>query len=473
MRLTRKKFPGGYKFKNFEGQPTEKLVDAEIPERLIIPLKQGVGNEVPAIVKIGEAVEAGQIVGIDDNSVSNPVHSSVSGVVEDIVNIDHTGKEKRAVVVRSDGTSDWKPIKSATAEWEKLSEEDIGEILYLSGVASLDKAGIPTQYKSSTISPDAVEHIIIKAVGSNLYSSSLNVLLGKNNLSHFIDGLKILHKAILKANIHLAINRGHKQIAQAARSFEADAGWLNVVPLEPRYPQELDEILIPTILGKPLLYGSTAAEIGVVVLSAQTIIHLYETVVKGKPVIERIVALGGMGFKSNEHVKLRIGTTLKHLGIHTEYDARFIMGNPLTGMEISDLSFPIDRRCECIAAIPEETGRQFMTFIRPGAKRDSYSRAFLSVLPVFERKCNTNMHGEERPCISCNFCDEVCPVGILPHLIYRYIERDVIDEKLMDLGPFNCIGCNLCDYVCPSKIPLSKFIRKGQKELGEITGADK
>jgi Na+-translocating ferredoxin:NAD+ oxidoreductase RnfC subunit len=78
---------------------------------------------------------------------------------------------------------------------------------------------------------------------------------------------------------------------------------------------------------------------------------------------------------------------------------------------------------------------------------------------------DTNLHGEHRPCIACTYCDGVCPAGILPHLLHRYVQREVIDETLLRLGIFDCIDCNLCTYVCTSKIPLAALMREGKEKL--------
>jgi Na+-translocating ferredoxin:NAD+ oxidoreductase RnfC subunit len=91
------------------------------------------------------------------------------------------------------------------------------------------------------------------------------------------------------------------------------------------------------------------------------------------------------------------------------------------------------------------------------------------------KKIDTNIHGEERACLSCSFCAEVCPVGILPNLLHRYVQRDIIDESLLRFGIFKCIDCNLCTYVCPSKIPVSSLLKKGKELLIEegISDAEK
>ena len=80
---------------------------------------------------------------------------------------------------------------------------------------------------------------------------------------------------------------------------------------------------------------------------------------------------------------------------------------------------------------------------------------------------DTNLHGEHRPRIACTYCDSVCPAGILPHLLHRYVQREVIDETLVRLRIFDCIDCNLCTYVCTSKIPLAALMREGKEKLKE------
>jgi Na+-translocating ferredoxin:NAD+ oxidoreductase RnfC subunit len=84
---------------------------------------------------------------------------------------------------------------------------------------------------------------------------------------------------------------------------------------------------------------------------------------------------------------------------------------------------------------------------------------------LFQKKCGTNVHGELRPCIFCTFCEEVCPAGIIPHFLFHYVEKDIIDDTLLKYRIFDCIDCNLCSYVCPSKIPVAQFIKEGKAKL--------
>ena len=88
-------------------------------------------------------------------------------------------------------------------------------------------------------------------------------------------------------------------------------------------------------------------------------------------------------------------------------------------------------------------------------------------IKLCQKKCGTNVHGELRPCVFCSFCEDVCPAGIIPHLLYHHVENDVIDETLLKYKVFNCVECNLCSYVCPSKIPVAQSIKEGKARLLE------
>ena len=179
---TYKRFPRGYEFKNFEGQPEKKLAQVQIPAKVTIPLRQGFGDEVAPLIEPGQKIAAGQVIGRDDESISSPVHSSVNGKVVQIKKINYLGRETGAVVIESDGTDDWQRLKGHSSGWKGLSAEKIDELIYLSGAGSCGKAGIPTNFNSSVIAPKEVENVIIQGVGSETYNLSLDVLLEKQTL---------------------------------------------------------------------------------------------------------------------------------------------------------------------------------------------------------------------------------------------------------------------------------------------------
>ncbi|MDP2913150.1 MAG: 4Fe-4S dicluster domain-containing protein, partial [Candidatus Omnitrophota bacterium] len=373
------------------------------------------------------------------------------------------------MIRRTDDSAEIPRLPGHSPEWGKLTGLEIEELVYLSGASSIDREGIPTRFKSSIISPDDVKHLIVHATESEPYNISLDVLLGKKRLLHFFYGLKILKRILPNCKVHLAINSHRKKMVEELLKLASGMEWIDIYPLEPKYPQGYDELLIPTILKQRFPYGYSAANIGVVVLSTQAVMGVYEAVVEGKPLIERTVALCGPSMKDNIHIKVRVGAPLSHVlasRLDTDNPSRVLLNSLLTGFVLNDFSLPIDRIFSQIIAIPEARDRGFLAFMNPGEKGDSYTRAFLAKwIPFGSKRPDTNMHGEERPCISCAFCEEVCPVRIIPHLLSKFVKRGMIDETLMKYEIFNCIECGLCSFVCPAKIPLLKHIKEGHDKL--------
>lgn len=469
MEIKSKTFTGGYRFRNFVGKPQKKVIQFQVPPTVTIPLKQGFGDEVAPVVEAGEYVKAGQIIGISDDSMSSPVHSSVSGIVEGIIKISCFKEDIHAVVIKSDGTADWQPLQQHTSNWTSLTVEQIEKLLYLSGVTSLNRIGIPTRYKSSIILTEDVKNLIIHGVNSEPYNLSPSVLLQDNRIFHFVEGIKILKAVMPKAHIHIALGSDEEDLLKKLSSLSGDCEWLDFYSLIPKYPQGHDEILISTILGKRYLYGYSTANTGVVVLDIQTVLQAYDAVAGGKPLIERIIAISGPGWKENIHLKVRIGTPLQYILVdHLQEEGRYrlIFDSLLTNDAVIDFSLPVNRTLSQLIAVPENTNREKLSFLRAGLRRYSYSKTFLSALaPKVDKACDTNIHGEERPCIFCGYCEEVCPAGIIPHLLEKYVTNNIIDEKLVNYGIFNCIKCNVCSFVCPSKIPIAERIMEGREKL--------
>jgi len=462
-------FKGGFKFVNYRGQPQNTLIDLPIPQRVIIPLRQGSSSEVAPLVQVGDKVSAGQIIGRSDEALSSPVHSSVYGTVEDIKRMNYFKRDVTMVVIRAEDKPGFERLSGATLRWEQLSEEELERLIYLSGTSSLDRDGIPTRFKNSVILPKDVQSLIVHGVGSEPYNISLDVLLADKRLLHLIEGLRILHKTMGQAKVYLALNIHKKRMIEEARKITANYDWLEVLALEPKYPQGYDEMLVPTILNKRFPYGYSAANIGIIVLNVQAVLAVYDAVCEGKPLIDRIIALCGTGLKENLHVRARVGTPLSDI-IQSRLDekrpSRIVLNSALTGAALNDLSLPLDRTYSQLISIPEGNRRELLVFMRPGPRRDSYSRTFISALvPWVPKYCNTNMHGERRPCITCNYCEEVCPVSIIPHLLSKYVRAGMADETLTNFKIFNCIECGLCSFVCPSKIPLANDIKEGQEKL--------
>ena len=78
----------------------------------------------------------------------------------------------------------------------------------------------------------------------------------------------------------------------------------------------------------------------------------------------------------------------------------------------------------------------------------------------------TNQRGELRPCIACGQCVDLCPAGIMPSFIHKYIYEDDLDRvHYMRIELW--VECGICSYVCPSKIDLRQQIIDTKRAIQE------
>ncbi len=472
----RKTFKGGYTFRTPKITFSERVETLSIPERVVIPLSLRFSSKITPLVQKGDKVQAGQIIARDDETVSTPAIASVNGIVEDIRQIDcHYGKVA-AVVIRSDGSSEYKAVEGATENFEKLSSEKINEILYLSGVTALGKSGIPTSFKSSPVQPKSINNLIVTTFGTGPFSPDQKILL-KGSEDRLYKGISILKKAFPDINVTIVLDSKDKvfqeemiNIIKRSNSSAKTSEWIFIQPLDKKYPQESEDMLARTILDEKVPIGGFGVDVGTLMLGTHEILRVYDAVVEGKPLIENTISLSGSACKEGKYINLRVGTSIENAiegNIKENIEGRIIFGGTMSGLVQKDLSMPVGRSIGHITVLEEYKEKEFLAFMRPGLDRDSYSNAFLSaVVPCAKSEYNTNMHGEGRPCVQCGYCDEVCPVGIYPHLLSKHIKHDICEET-EQLGIFECIDCGLCSYVCPCKIPLTDHITKGKRTLIE------
>lgn len=469
-------FRGGYIFREPEGVFKQEIESAFIPTKVTLPLKLRFGSHIVPLVKKGDQVRAGQIIARDDESISAPAIASVSGTVEDIIQVNYFYGKVEAIVIKSDGTSESNKLEEATEEYRNLSFEKISELIYISGAASLGKSGIPTIFKSSPARPKTINNLIVTTFGTAPFALNDEIIFNSRE-ADFYHGLAILKRALPNTKVTIAMEKSNKRFTEkmidAIRRGPTTTkipDWIFIQQLEKKYPQESEDMLVRAILNKKIPLGGLGTDIGVLILDVHDVIRVYEAVAKGEPFIERTVALAGSAVKENKYINLRFGVSIEEVlkgKIKQDVHVRVIFGNCMTGLWEKDLTMPIGRSIGHLTVLRENRDRQFLSFLRPGLMSDSYSHTFASSCRGNSKiKYDTNLRGELRPCIQCGYCEEVCPVGIIPHLLSKHVEHDLC-EGMEKLNIFDCIDCGLCSYVCPCKIALADHIASGKKKLIE------
>ena len=490
MRIRNITFRGGYRFLGFAGQPRPEVAESPLPERLMVVV--GPAGAGPAALQVasGAAVAAGQILARDDEAVGSAVLSPVDGVVEAVKTAQTARGESTVVVIRAErGVRPESPPESrrlsgGIRDWEGLDPADLEDLLYRLGATAAAPQGIPTRFRSSPLRPEEVAHIVVLEAQAEVFNPSPAAILADREppepgagsrpphqgYAEAAAGLAILKRIMPQAAVHLAFSRSLKdtlcRLGRACLQAELEAP--DLVAVNPKYPVHHEAVLLPAVLGRELPRGSSAADQGVVLIDVQGLLQVFDAVARGRPLVDRIVALGGSGFVGPVHVRARLGTPVGEVvsdRLRPGTKHRLVLNGALSGPALLDPSVPVDATFTSVLALPELEEGPLLPFAQPGFRQDSYTRTFAAMLLPFFKGSDTNLHGERRPCISCGYCEQVCPVRILPYLLHRHIHRGLIDESLVRFQIFACIDCGLCSYVCTSKIPLAEQIREAKTRL--------
>jgi electron transport complex protein RnfC len=87
-----------------------------------------------------------------------------------------------------------------------------------------------------------------------------------------------------------------------------------------------------------------------------------------------------------------------------------------------------------------------------------------SGLVILDRKEASSI--EERDCLRCARCIDVCPMNLMPTLIVSYVKVGDLDSAVK-MGLNDCIKCGSCSYVCPAHIRLVQWIDTGKLAWAE------
>ena len=432
-----KKVRGGVKVDHHKNTQDCEVVRIPTPETVVIPMQMHIGAPCEPLVKVGDTVAVGQLIGDTDKFVSAPIHASVSGKVKAVGDIKMpNGILSKAVTIESDGEDRlWEGIEPPKID----TREDFLKAIRASGLVGLGGAGFPTHVKLNFPQDKGIDTLVINAAECEPYitvdyreciDNSWNILSAVYTLKEIL-GFK---KVIIAAEDNKP--EAFKVLKSIADKDSKDDDVVKLMVLESKYPQGAEKMMVQSATGRKIPPGKLPSDVGCVVMNVASVAYISRYLKSGKPLVSRSLTVDGSAIAEPKNVRVPIGTNIGEIidfcgGFKTE-PAKIITGGPMMGLAIVGTDLPVLKQNNAILAFD---------------KNDAVIK-------------------KETDCIHCGRCAAACPLSLTPTNIMRATKaKDT--ETMKRIGVNVCMECGSCAYSCPAGIPLVQYMRLAKTILRE------
>lgn len=408
------------------GRTIERL---PTPDLILLPLQQHLGAAPEATKKRGDTVTVGEAVSKPVGRISAAVHSPVAGTVKRVVQKPLPGgrlSEYIEIQVDREATESHRFVEREV-DLASLDRETILKTIADAGIVGMGGATFPTHVKYASPSTRPIDTLIVNGAECEPYLTCDHRLMVERTAA-IVGAVRILHHAFGFEQISFGVEENKPDALLAFSEALAELPDLpaRVVPLEVKYPQGAEKMLIFAATGRTVPAGGLPLDIGVIVSNVATLNAIYEAFHLGKPLIERVVTVSGDGIAEPANLLAPIGTPFEALvaacGGIDERTAKVVVGGPMMGVAVPTLDY-------------------------------SVMKGTSGVLFLTEREV-----APEGPCIKCGTCVRVCPMNLMPLQLAAYAKAGKFEEAKA-LGVNDCFECGSCSYGCPAKIRIVAWIR--------------
>ncbi len=408
-----------------------------MPKQAVFSMFQHIGAPAKPVVKKGDEVKVGTLLGEAGGFVSAPIYSSVSGKVAKVdVALDASGTRRMAVYVDVEGdvwedSIDRSPALVKLADRPELDAATIVEKIKTAGIVGLGGATFPCHVKLTPPPGQKALCVIINAVECEPYLTADHRLMLEHP-EEILVGVQLIMKAVNVSRGFIGIENNKPDAIALMKEKAAGYPGIEVVPLKVKYPQGGEKQLIDAVIGRQVpAPPAIPINVGAVVQNVGTAYAIYEAVMKNKPLVERVITVTGKSLPLPSNLLARLGTPFSQLidecGGLPEDTGKIIGGGPMMGKALLSLDVPMTKG----------------------------SSGLLVMRADESRSC------EEQPCLRCAKCVSACPMGLEPYLLSKLSEMS--DWEAAEKNDIvSCIECGSCQFTCPSHRRLLDNVRVGK-----------
>lgn len=429
-------FTGGIHPYDGKDLSKDKVISVYLPKgEAVYPLSQHIGAPANPIVKKGDKVLVGQKIAEAGGFVSANIHSGVSGIVKVIEpRMTVSGTKVNAIVIDNDGLFEEVDFSKNIKPLDEMYREDVKEAIKEAGIVGMGGAGFPAHVKLSPKNEEVIDTIIVNGAECEPYlTSDYRRMLEVPE--KIVTGLQIVVNLFDNARGIIAIEDNKPEAIKKLQELTKDMDNITVNTVRTKYPQGAERQLIYANTGRQINSSMLPADVGCIVHNIDTIVAIYNAIIEGRPLYERIVTVTGDAVKDTANFGVRLGTNAQELidavgGFNIEDPGKIISGGPMMGKAMFTLDVPIVKSSSALLCFRED----IVSAVEPSN------------------------------CIRCGRCADVCPGRVMPNKLATLAEHGDT-EGFIKYDGMECCECGCCSFVCPAKRHLTQIIAGTRKQI--------
>ena len=422
-----------------------------VPAELVISMSQHLGAPAKCLVKAGDRVTRGQLIGEKNGFISVCVRASASGLVKAVEKRPGpTGGLADAVVLDTTANApegqqadDSKDVVFPPLDWKTASREELLKRIEEAGICGMGGAGFPTAVKLNPPPGKRCEYLILNGAECEPYlTADFRVMLERAD--RIRTGVEIMRKVLGGCAVRIAVEANKPEaIAAMEKAFADIDGNVEIVVLPVLYPQGSEKHQIYATVGRIVPEPpALPIDVGCVVENVGTVAAIADAVERGLPLLERVTTVSGDAVAEPKNILAPSGTKYADLvafcGGTKEPPAKVISGGTMMGFAVPNLEISTTKTTSGLLLLSKKSVFQYAS----------------------------------GPCINCGRCVRACPMRLNPAEITKAVEADDIKEA-EERHVMSCIECGACAFSCPSRRPNVQFIRRAKNSIRARLAAEK
>ena len=425
-----------------DGKAIEKISKIQ-PSRVIEIIPDHFHGITPKVtVKEGEAIKAGTPLFYNKNYESMKFVSPVSGSIREI----KRGERRKVMSILIDVNSQPEFLQFGVKKTSSLTADEIKSTLLNSGLWVYIK-----QRPYDTIAnPDRTpKAIFISGFDSAPLAPDYEYVM-KDKMNDFQAGLDVLSK-LTTGKIHIGL--------KSANSIFATAKGVETTIFTGIHPAGNAGVQINKV--NPINKGEV-----VWTINPQDVVIIGRLFSKGVVDMTKTIALTGPEVENPQYFETIAGNSITDIVKgnlkKTSYPLRYVSGNLLTGIQISENGFLTPYASQISVIDDGGETHELFGWAMPRLNKFSASNMFFTkLLPRKKFKYDARLLGGPRAIIMSGEWDKVFPMDILPEqLIKAMIAKNI--DRMENLGAYEVAPEDfaLCEFVDTSKLPLQAIVRE-------------